>query len=99
MVAVGKSVPMMSSNGERLNGIVLDLSDDAVKMDFNHPLAGEDLYFSGTILEVRQPSDEELARMLSGGCGCGDGGCHDGGCHDDGCGSDHDGGHGCGCGC
>ncbi len=99
MVAVGKSVPMMSSNGERLNGIVLDLSDDAVKMDFNHPLAGEDLYFSGTILGVRQPSDEELARMLSGGCGCGDGGCHDGGCHDDGCGSDHDGGHGCGCGC
>ncbi len=95
MVAVGKMVPMMSSNGQRLNGLVLDVNDEAVKMDFNHPLAGEDLFFAGTILEVRAPSEEELARMLSeGGCGC------DGGeCSDDHCGPDQSNKHGCGCGC
>ncbi|MFW6369943.1 MAG: FKBP-type peptidyl-prolyl cis-trans isomerase [Bacteroidota bacterium] len=97
MIAVGKMVPMMSSNGQRLNGQVLDINDETVKMDFNHPLAGEDLYFKGKVLEVREPSEEELAGILSGGgCGCGSGG----GCEDDGCGShDHDHNHGCGCGC
>jgi len=94
LIAVGNSVPMMSSNGQRLNGLVLEINDEAVKMDFNHPLAGEDLYFAGKVVEVREPSEEELAQVLSGGgCGCGSGGCSD-----DGCGSDHDHNHGCGCG-
>jgi FKBP-type peptidyl-prolyl cis-trans isomerase SlyD len=94
LIAVGNTVPMMSSNGQRLNGLVLEISDEAVKMDFNHPLAGEDLYFAGKVLGVREPSDEELAQILSGGgCGCGSGGCDDDGC------SDHDHDHGCGCGC
>ncbi len=93
LIKVGNTVPMMSSNGQRLNGLVLEINDDTVKMDFNHPLAGEDLHFAGTILGVRQPSDEELAEMLSGGgCGCGSGGCSD-----DSCGSDSGGGCGCGC--
>jgi FKBP-type peptidyl-prolyl cis-trans isomerase SlyD len=30
-------------------------------MDFNHPLAGTDLHFVGSILEVRDAEDEELA--------------------------------------
>src|SRR5690554_3781902 len=81
MIAVGNVVPMMSSNGQRLNGQVLHIDDEIVKMDFNHPLAGEDLYFTGKVLGVREPSDEELAQYLSGGgCGCGSGGgCGDGG--------------------
>ncbi len=97
LIAIGNSVPMMSSNGQRLNGLVLEIDDETVKMDFNHPLAGEDLYFAGKVLEVREPSDEELAQILSGGgCGCGSGGCGD-----DSCGpGDHDHNHGgCGCGC
>lgn len=103
LVSLGNTVPMMSSNGQRLNGLVIEINDNHVKMDFNHPLAGEDLYFSGRVLEVREPSDDELARILSGGCGCGSGG--GGGCcsdNDDGCGCGSDNGHnggGCGCGC
>ncbi|HZH72978.1 MAG TPA: FKBP-type peptidyl-prolyl cis-trans isomerase, partial [Mariniphaga sp.] len=46
LIAVGNVVPMMSSNGQRLNGQVLNIDDDTVKMDFNHPLAGEDLFFA-----------------------------------------------------
>ncbi len=95
LIAVGKVVPMMSSNGQRMNGQVLDIDDETIKMDFNHPLAGEDLFFKGTVLGVREPSEEELAEILSGGgCGCGSGGCGD-----DGCGShEHDHNHSCGCG-
>ena len=81
LIAVGKVVPMMSSNGQRMNGQVLDIDDETIKMDFNHPLAGEDLFFKGTVLGVREPSEEELAEILSGGgCGCGTGGCGDDGC-------------------
>ncbi len=93
LIKTGNTVPMMSSNGQRLNGLVLEINGETVKMDFNHPLAGEDLHFAGKILNVRQPSDEELAEMMSGGsCGCGSGGCSDDSC------STEDGG-GCGCGC
>src|SRR5690606_21842981 len=75
LIAVGNTVPMMSSNGQRLNGLVLSIDDETVKMDFNHPLAGDDLFFAGKVLEVREASDEELAQILSGGgCGCGSGG-------------------------
>ena len=95
LIAVGNTVPMMSSNGQRLNGLVLDINHENIKMDFNHPLAGEDLYFAGKVLEVREASDEELAQILSGGgCGCGSGGCGDNECGDE----HHDHNHG-GCGC
>ncbi len=96
IVTVGNTVPMMSTSGQRMDGLVLDVSDEIVKMDFNHPLAGEDLFFKGEILEVRDATDEEIAATVSGGCGSGcGGGC---GCDDDSCSSDHSHG-GCGCGC
>lgn len=43
VVFEGNIIPMMDSNGNRLNGSVISVGDDAVKMDFNHPLAGETL--------------------------------------------------------
>lgn len=104
LIKIGNTVPMMSSNGQRLNGLILEINDEIVKMDFNHPLAGEDLFFAGTVLGVRDASDEEISQILSGGgggCGCGSdgGGCDSGGCSDDSCGTDESAGGGCGCGC
>ena len=97
-IKIGNTVPMMSSNGQRLNGLVLEVNDEIIKMDFNHPLAGEDLFFAGTVLGVREASEEEVSQILSGG-GCGDGGCNTGGCGDDSCGPNESAGSGCGCGC
>ena len=101
LIKVGNTVPMMSSNGQRLNGLVLEINDDVVKMDFNHPLAGEDLFFTGSVVEVREASEEEIAQILNsgGGCGCGDGGCGTDDCDDGSCGSNDGSGGGCGCGC
>ena len=102
IVRVGNTVPMMSTDGQRMNGIVLDVTDENVKMDFNHPLAGENLFFKGEILEVRDATDEEIAATVnSGSCGCGGDSC---GCDDNSCGcgeSEHHHEHGgsCGCGC
>jgi len=101
IVSVGNTVPMMSTGGQRLNGLVLEITDDIVKMDFNHPLAGENLFFKGQITEVREATDEEIAATLSGGgCGCGSGGCgcdDEEGCGDGGCSTEGKGGCGCGC--
>jgi len=101
IVSVGNTVPMMSTGGQRLNGLVLEITDDIVKMDFNHPLAGENLFFKGQITEVREASDEEIAATLGGGgCGCGSGGCgcdDEEGCGDGGCSTEGKGGCGCGC--
>ena len=87
----GNVVPMMDSSGSRLMGSVVSIGDDFVTMDFNHPLAGENMYFSGKVLDVRESTAEEIAALFSGGgCGCGSGGCSSGGC-----GSNED---SCGCG-
>jgi FKBP-type peptidyl-prolyl cis-trans isomerase SlyD len=108
IIKVGNTVPMMSTSGQRMNGLVLEITNDSVKMDFNHPLAGEDLFFKGEILEVRDATEEEIAASM-GGCGCG-GGCsckdgeHEGeacGCENEACGCEsHSHAHaGSGCGC
>lgn len=90
--AVGSQIPMQTADGHRMNGTVVEVSDDAVKMDFNHPLAGETLYFEGKIIEVRDATEEELAPTM--GCGCGSScGCDSDSCGDDECASDS-----CGCG-
>lgn len=87
MIQEGNTVPMMDSSGNRLNGSVIEVKEDIVIMDFNHPLAGETLHFNGEIIDVHEPSAEEIAAMTSsqGGCSCGcdDEGCSGGGC--DGC--------------
>ncbi len=95
-IKVGNAIPMMSGGGQRLNGLVLAVEEESVRMDFNHPLAGEDLYFKGKILEVRSATEEEIMQVFSGGCSCGSGGCSSGSCGED-CGDDS--GSGCSSGC
>jgi len=69
MVAVGKTITMQDNNGNPLDGKVLAIEEDSVIMDFNHPLAGESLYFSGSILDVREASEEELSHGHVHGAG------------------------------
>jgi FKBP-type peptidyl-prolyl cis-trans isomerase SlyD len=82
-IKTGNTIPMMSGNGQRLNGLVLEVEENSVRMDFNHPLAGEDLYFMGEILEVRQATDDEIVKTMSGSCGCDSSSCNSGGCQGD----------------
>lgn len=97
VVSVGNYVPMLTAEGYRINGLVVEITSDKVKMDFNHPLAGKTLRFKGSVLDVRDATDDELHIANSQGCsgcgchsesnGCG-GGCGDtaeGGCCGGGC--------------
>lgn len=69
MVAIGKNITMQDQNGNPIDGKVLAVKEDSIIMDFNHPLAGEDLYFTGTILDVRDASEEELSHGHVHGAG------------------------------
>ena len=95
LVVEGATLPLHTPDGQIIRGSVLEIKDEVVVFDFNHPLAGEDLHFIGAIKEVHDATPEEIEQFFGG---------HDGGC---GCGCDHDhegheeggccGGGGCGC--
>ena len=53
---IGATVPMQDEEGNPLYGVIIDLNDDFVVMDFNDPLAGRTLNFKGEILVVRDPT-------------------------------------------
>lgn len=83
LVKVGNNIPMQDSSGNRLVGVVKEIGDEKVKMDFNHPLAGQHLFFKGEITELRDATDEEIAHgHLHQNNSCGGGGCE--GCSDEG---------------
>ena len=92
-MVVGNVLPMMDSIGRRLQGKIESIREEEVRVNFNHPLAGKNLFFKGEVLGVRDATDEELEDLRSHKCG----GCSGCGSHDDGCGGcgSHD--DGCGC--
>jgi FKBP-type peptidyl-prolyl cis-trans isomerase SlyD len=82
LLVLNKVVPMRDQQGNHLNGKIIEILDELVKMDFNHPLAGDDLYFTGEILNVREATETEIShghlhyeeQGCGGGCNC-DSGC------------------------
>lgn len=60
-LSVGNQLTLSDQNGEQVIGEVVAIETDFVKMDFNHPLAGKDLYFTGKIINVRAATPEELS--------------------------------------
>ncbi|MDO9206658.1 MAG: peptidylprolyl isomerase [Sulfuricurvum sp.] len=52
--------------------MVTEIEGDQVTLDGNHPLAGMDLVFEGTVLDVHTASEEEIHEILNHehGCGC-----------------------------
>ncbi|MBN2776063.1 MAG: FKBP-type peptidyl-prolyl cis-trans isomerase [Bacteroidales bacterium] len=55
---VGDYVPMEDEDGTVFDGVAIEITDDFVIIDFNHPLAGEDLYFTGKIIKVEDAPAE-----------------------------------------
>ena len=98
-VKVGAVIPLQNQEGQVFPAEVLNVGDDTVRVDLNHPLAGKTLRFKGHVSESRPATAEEinhLVRHLAGeGCGCGCESCGTG-CGDE-CNHEHHGDH-CGCG-
>lgn len=95
-VKVGAALPMLTEQGFTVTGVVKEINEHDVTMDFNHPFAGITVKFDGEVQEVRDATPEEL--QPAHGCGCGHGGCGGGDCGD-GCGEHDHGEHHCCGGC
>lgn len=58
---VGAVLPLQDNQGNRFQGQVVSVVEDAVIVDLNHPMAGQELHFKGEILSVRPANPEELS--------------------------------------
>jgi len=61
LLQVGNIIPMTNEDGERMHGQVVEVKDDVVIMNFNHPLAGKEMHFEGQILSIREATAEEIS--------------------------------------
>lgn len=77
LLIVNNEIGMMDSQGNPIRGKVTRIDQDKVVMDFNHKLAGRKLFITGSVLDVRPVTEEDLAPKgggcCGGGCGCGSG--------------------------
>ncbi|MFN9974742.1 MAG: peptidylprolyl isomerase, partial [Phycisphaerae bacterium] len=55
LFAVGEVIPMQTQEGQVVHGIVTEVKLNSLVIDFNHPLAGENLYFEGRLVLVSDP--------------------------------------------
>ena len=60
LIQLGKSLPMQDKDGNKFDGIIVEIKDESVMMDFNHPLAGVNLFFEGDVVDVRDATHQEL---------------------------------------
>lgn len=96
----GNIIMLNDGQGHQFYANVGEITDDKVVLDLNHPHAGKDLIFEGSVIEMRDATAQEVAelkRQMHGECGGGCDGCG-GGCGDHECGEGHDDGC-CGGGC
>ncbi|NOY49427.1 MAG: peptidylprolyl isomerase [Chlorobi bacterium] len=56
MIQIGNVIPMNDDKGNKHHGKIIKILKDAVTLDFNHPLAGENLIFVGKVLSVESNS-------------------------------------------
>jgi FKBP-type peptidyl-prolyl cis-trans isomerase SlyD len=56
----GTIVPMSDADGNIMPSKILNVGDAELLMDFNHPLAGLNLHFTGHIQSVRNATREEI---------------------------------------
>jgi len=76
LLYVNNELNMMDNNGQPMKGKIVNVNGQSIKMDFNHPLAGKELFITGKVMEVRPITQEDLQPVSGGCCGgsCGCGG-------------------------
>lgn len=81
----GMSLYGTSEDGQTVQVMVKNFTDDEVTVDYNHPMAGKTLMFSVAVLASREATAEEIQTGVVGGIAAAAGGCCGGGS----CGTDH----------
>ena len=47
-------LPMKDDDGNDYSGVIIAIGEDHISMDFNHPLAGENIWFDGVITDIQE---------------------------------------------
>jgi FKBP-type peptidyl-prolyl cis-trans isomerase SlyD len=58
---VGDVIPLQDNEGNHFRAGVTGVHEDTVSVDLNHPMAGKNLIFGGTIIAVREATAEEMS--------------------------------------
>ena len=58
---IGSVLPLQDNEGNQFRAQVKGVSETAVTVDLNHPMAGQNLHFIGKIVSVREATEEELS--------------------------------------
>ena len=68
-IRLGRPMRLQDTKGRTFTGVAIAISDDTVKMNLNHPLAGKDLLFKTKVKDLRAATEEEIERgSLAKGC-------------------------------
>jgi FKBP-type peptidyl-prolyl cis-trans isomerase SlyD len=59
-VAVDNVLPLEDQNGQVHPAKIVSINEETITCDVNHPLADQDLHFTGNVVEVRDATAEEL---------------------------------------
>jgi FKBP-type peptidyl-prolyl cis-trans isomerase SlyD len=73
-VKPGMAFEAQGPNGPFMITVAKINDNDTITVDLNHPMAGKQLHFDVNVVEVREPTEEEMAQAaakFSSGCGCG----------------------------
>jgi FKBP-type peptidyl-prolyl cis-trans isomerase SlyD len=78
-IKLGQPMRLQDSQGRVFTGVAVAITDETVKMNLNHPLAGKDLIFKTKVVDLRPATEVEIERgSLAQGCsGCSSGDCSD----------------------
>lgn len=77
MLELGRPMRLQDGEGNVFTGVAMAITDDAVKLNLNHPLAGKDLRFKTRVTGLRPATAQEKEQgYLASNCsGCSSGDC------------------------
>jgi FKBP-type peptidyl-prolyl cis-trans isomerase SlyD len=61
LLEIDRVINLRNADGHLIRARVVEVGEAEVLLDFNHPLAGVNLFFTGVIVEVRDASEEEIS--------------------------------------
>jgi FKBP-type peptidyl-prolyl cis-trans isomerase SlyD len=59
-VVIGNVLPLEDQNGQVHPAKIVSINEKTITADVNHPLADQDLHFTGSVVEVREATKEEV---------------------------------------
>jgi len=57
---LGVALQLRDQRGEVLNATIEEINQEAVRLNFNHPLAGKELIFTVKVVDLREATQEEM---------------------------------------